>query len=43
MLNRRQLMQGGLAWITVPLVRVAVAEEPMPSLFFAHDGPFLAR
>ena len=43
MLNRRQLMLSGLAaWLTPPLVKAA-AEEPMPSLFFAHDGPFLAR
>ncbi len=43
MIDRRGLMLGGLAiWITPPLVK-SVVEKPMPTLFFAHDGPFLAR
>ena len=43
MLNRRQMMLSGLAaWLAPPLLKAA-SDERMPTLFFAHDGPFLAR
>ena len=42
MLNRRQLLQAGVAALWLPHAAGAVSAPRMPSIFFAHGAPWLA-